>query len=362
VLIWESHVSGNTRSHLELPFEDGDLPLLLRALDAVQWPAGSGHEARFSSAEQVSLAQLGLWADDRVVHDIDRRIGQLLYQAVIADPAARSALENARNAAVNTSQPLTYIWRFPPDAIMLAALPWELLWEDRQPMLLSRTKLSSCVRYIDLAQAVPPAPVISPHLRLLAVCPAQGIPDSLHVEEQAQRATAFKPLAEAGLLTVEELRPAHLSDLTDRLQDGEPVDILHFYGHGAWRLGAAHLCLDDGWLSASQLATLVGDIPLVVLHACRSGNVGADDLFTGIAPMLSAEGVATVVAMQFTVSVKAANRFSAVLYRNLVQGESLQTAVAKARQALYVEHPQSWYVPVVYVRSRDVRPVYLVRK
>ena len=66
--------------------------------------------------------------------------------------------------------------------------------------------------------------------------------------------------------------------------------------------------------------------------------------------------------MQFTVSVEAANRFAVVFYRNLAKGESLQTAVMKARQALYAEHPQSWYVSVVYIRSRDLRPVYLVRK
>src|SRR5689334_21127313 len=130
-------------------------------------------------------------------------------------------------------------------------------------------------------------------------------------------------------------------------------------------------------LRAWQLATLLGDIPLVVIHAsgaikvrpndvytgiapilsaeriaavvmmhaCRSGKVGPNDLFTGIAPMLSAEGIAAVVAMQFTVSVEAANRFAVVVYRNLAKGESLQTAVMKARQALYAEQPQSWYVP-----------------
>jgi CHAT domain-containing protein len=243
----------------------------------------------------------------------------------------------------------------------LAALPWELLWDDRQPILLSRAKRASCIRYIDLAQALPPVPTVGQKLRLLAVCPKKGIPDELHAKEQAIRAKALQPLIDAELLHTEELHPVLRSDLTDRVQNGDRIDVLHFYGHGIWDNGLAYLHFDDGLLSANQLATLLGDIPLVVLHACRSGTIGADDMFTGIAPMLSAEGVAAVVAMQFTVSIEAANRFSAVLYNNLARGESLQTAVAKARQALYVEHKESWYVPVLYIRSRDLRPVYLVK-
>ena len=78
--------------------------------------------------------------------------------------------------------------------------------------------------------------------------------------------------------------------------------------------------------------------------------------------MLSAEGVTAVVAMQFTVGAQAANRFATIFYRNLAHGESVQMAVAKARQALYVEHRESWYIPVVYIRSRDMGPFVLVRK
>jgi CHAT domain-containing protein len=137
---------------------------------------------------------------------------------------------------------------------------------------------------------------------------------------------------------------------------------LHYFGHGAWRHGTAHLCLDDGWINASQFAAIAGDVPLMVLYACRSGAVGSDDLFTGIAPMLSAEGVAAVVAMQFTIGVEAALRFSAVFYKNLTQSESLQAAMTKARRALYAEHPMSWYVPVLYIRSRDFKPIMLFKR
>jgi DNA-binding NtrC family response regulator len=362
LLLWESETGTSTRSRLHLPFSEADLPLLLKALDAVQFPNYPLHGPQFIDSEKAVLAQLGLWSDTRITPQIGRHIGQLLYQAVIADPIARSALDGARNIATGKGQSLALTLRFPPDAITLAALPWELLWDERQPLLLSRTKLSTCVRYIDLPQPLPPKPAPRETLRLLAVCPSNGIPETLHAEEQMVRAKAFQPLVDAGLLIVEELHPVYKSDLTDRLQDGPSVDILHFYGHGVWEGGTANLKLDDGLLSASQLASLFGDIPLVVLHACRSGTVGTDDLFTGIAPMISAEGVSAVVAMQFTVSVRAANRFSAVLYRNIAKGESLQVSAAKARQALYMEYKDSWYVPVVYIRARESIPVVLSRK
>jgi DNA-binding response OmpR family regulator len=360
VIIWELGLGGSVHSHFSLPLPEGDIALLLRALDAVQWPGNPMTPSRFSQEEQTKLVSIGLSDGSSIVSDIDRRIGQLLYQAIIADPVAHSALDNARNMATSKGHPLALTLHFPHDGISLAALPWELLWDERQPLLLSRSKLSSCVRYIDLFQPLLPSVSTSSRLRLLAVCPSAGIPDELHEEEQQIRAEALQPLIDTGVLVTEELRPAYISALTDRIQDGEAIDVLHFYGHGLWKNGCAYLQFDDGLLSASQLAALLGDIPLVVLHACRSGSVGSDDLFTGIAPMLSAEGIPMVVAMQFTVRVDAALRFSSVLYRNLAIGKSLQTAVAKARQALFVQYRESWYVPVVYIRSHDPHDQQLV--
>jgi hypothetical protein len=68
------------------------------------------------------------------------------------------------------------------------------------------------------------------------------------------------------------------------------------------------------------------------------------------------------MGMQYAVRVRAATRASGVMYRALVAGWSVQQAVALARQALYVEEPDraSWYVPVLYVRSQETAPVYLL--
>lgn len=359
-LIWDSHVGGGVSSTFHAPFQDADLQLVLRALDAHQWAGSDLDRPKFSDDERSRLRDLNLWAGNWVASDIDQRVGQVLYRALVSDPTARSILESARNLAAGQSQQLALTLRFEPESIQLAALPWELLWDTHQPLLLSKTRLASCVRYIDVPHFVPPPLGPRRTLRLLAVCPTTGVSEELHRAEAQGRAQALQPLVADNLLTIEELRPAFISSLTDRLEDGPPVDILHFYGHGGWQNGAAFLQFDDGRLSSNQVAALVSDVPLIVLHACRSGNVGEESMFTGIAPLLSIEGVAAVVAMQFSVEVKAANRFSAVLYRHLARGVSLQTAVAKARHILYIEHKSSWYVPVVYLRSRDLGPFRLL--
>lgn len=359
-LIWDSPAGGSTRSRLDLPFAEADVTLVLRALATALRPE---HPATplFDAAEQALLTDLALWDGRGVVAEVDRRVGHLLHQAVLTDPAARSAVEGAWNIAINKRRSLAITLRFPPEAIALASLPWELLWEEHRLRLRSRAKPTSCVRYLEFAQSLLPLPAQQRPLRLLIICPKAGTSEQLHAEEQAGRASALQPLAEAGLLVVEELPSARKSDLTTRLQDGAPVNILHFYGRGIWKDAQTGLMLDDGPLDADQIAALFGDVPLVMLQAGRSGADGTSDLFAGIAPALSAAGIAAVIAMQFAVSAEAANRFSVVLYQNLARGELLQTAAAKARQAIYAEHKESWYVPVVYVRSGEPRPVYLVR-
>jgi DNA-binding NtrC family response regulator len=360
-VLWYANDGDDARSIFKLPYDTSTLPLVLRALDAIQWPNHPIDGPTFSVDECIRLEQLELWDGKRIVPDIGRRVGQKLYQAIVADSPAWAKLDAVRKVVTRQQRLLKLILRFPPEATTIAALPWELLWDEQHPLLLSRSRLASCERYLDISHPMPFVPVTGRKLRMLALCPQLGIPEQLHLEEENGRLKAFQNLQDTGRLDVEEMRPVYKTDLTDRFLEGEAIDILHFYGHGLWKNNEAFLQLDDGLISASQLATLVGNTPLVVLHACRSGQVGSDDLFTGIAPMLSAEGVTIVVAMQFTVSVKAANRFATVFYRNLAKGESVQTAVTKARQALYVEHPESWYVPVVYIRSHELGQLTLVQ-
>jgi hypothetical protein len=89
----------------------------------------------------------------------------------------------------------------------------------------------------------------------------------------------------------------------------------------------------------------------------------AGGLLTGLAPALSIF-TGAIVAMQLSVRIDAATRFSEVFYDQLLgQRHSLQAAVARARQVLFTEVPDgtSWYVPTLYLRTRETRPFYLIK-
>ncbi|HEU4324361.1 MAG TPA: CHAT domain-containing protein [Roseiflexaceae bacterium] len=376
--VWEAHVLGVRESTLTPPFGGQDLALVVRALDALQHPNYPAPMARnqyriftFSPEEQVRLAALGLWntGATRLPADAHQRVGRRLYKALIADPIAATALRTVRDHATANGQRLALALRFPPEAVELAALPWELLWdEEPAPLMFSRGVRSDCTRHLDLAQALPPARPRQRPLRILAIAPLTGIDKDTRAGERDARQAAWQPLVAQGLVTVREVSPATRVAITNAIHQEQP-DIIHYYGHGRYEAGTGALMLDEtgggkSWTDAPRLMTLFGGARLVALFACQGAMVGDDDsvgLLTGIAPALSAAGVPLVVGMQLTTRVSAATRASAVLYGALASGQSVQEAVARARQALYFEENDqaSWYLPTLYVRSRETGPAFV---
>jgi CHAT domain-containing protein len=146
-------------------------------------------------------------------------------------------------------------------------------------------------------------------------------------------------------------------------------DVIHYFGHGTYRDGKGFLVFDDGkggkdLVSAERLVAVLGNIRLIVIHACQSAMVDDDGgLLTGVAPALSIVSGA-VVAMQLTIAIPAATRFSQVFYDQLLTKEkSLQEAVAQGRQVLFTEAADgaSWYVPTLYIRGREQQALYLIQ-
>jgi hypothetical protein len=187
--------------------------------------------------------------------------------------------------------------------------------------------------------------------------------------ERAARRAAWQPLMDGGQIAVREVSPATRGALVDALQAGPAADIVHYYGHGRYRDGEGALLLDAAgggrdWTSASTLMALLGGVRLIALFACQGAMVGPGELglLSGVALALSAAGAPLVLGMQLTTRVEAATRASGILYRALAAGRSLQDAVGQARQALFVEERDraSWYLPTLYIRSREVGPAYLM--
>lgn len=375
---WEADVLGARESRLPAPIPPADISLILRALDVLQdpayptaWNAGQERSFSFSQGERDRLSAAGLWAKGRVVADAPWRIGRRLYRALVADPAAALALATVRDHAVALGQPLAIELCFPPAAVDLAGLPWELLWDEGMiPLLLGRGSTASCVRRIDLAAAIAPRRAADGPLRILAISPHAGIPAELRQVERAARSAAWEPLLSRGLATMHEISPATRAALTDAIDADSPPDVIHFYGHGRYRDGAGALLLDDpggaGWAPAAALAPALAAAQMVVLHACQGAMLGADGplgdgLRSAVAPALCAAGVPVVIGMQLSVRAAAASRMSAIIYQALAGGRSVGEAIAFARRALFVEERDrvSWFVPTLYVRARGGGPIYL---
>jgi CHAT domain-containing protein len=133
--------------------------------------------------------------------------------------------------------------------------------------------------------------------------------------------------------------------------------VVHFDGHGVLvgrRVAGAGLPLSfaeppgEGILSfeepdggadqvpSSRVAQVLAEakVPVVVLNACQSGAVGKD-LEAAVATSLLKAGVASVVAMAYSVYAVAAAEFMAAFYERLFAGDTVTAAVTAGRRRLY---------------------------
>ena len=375
-ITWRSSFTGHERTRFIRPYDERQLPLVIRALDVLQYPhypvpeISSEHQYfNFNLEEQQILSELGLWQKDRVSPQAARIVGQALFAALGTEGQRLSkALRNISSAQRYT---INYVLRFPREGISLAALPWELSWdiERNQAVLIRGGLLDSCERYIDIDMAVPPPlrPGQRPHL--LALIPIHHLPHDIREREQNVRLETWERLQQENKITYDEISPLTMRKLNNYLlkMPSRP-DIIHFFGHGFYQDKQGYLVFDseDGGrdlVSIDRLAAVLGNVRLVVIHACQSSMINDEgSLITGIGPALSME-TGAVVAMQLTVRIESAIRFTEIFYNELLgKGRSLQDSVARVRQILYSEwgDESGWYVPTLYIRSRDQQPVYLI--
>jgi energy-coupling factor transporter transmembrane protein EcfT len=370
-IAWDSDVIGMTTSSFSPPYTGQDLRLVIRALDALQYPNYPQGAPTCTPDEQARLKALGLWNTGGISREAPRIVGQKLYAALCRSRSGAEALKVVREAARSQGRPLSYVLRFPSDAVELAALPWEALWDERQAVLLSRggRDIDSCERYLNLDIALSPPIPSGRKLHVLALSPHTGIPQNVRDEERDARLKSWEMLKEQGLLEWDEISPVTVVSLDNWMRQNTVPDIVHYYGHGIYRNGQGSLLFDSheqpgqpDMISASRLAAILGGIRLIMLFACQSAMVATSEsdigLLTGVAPALSVVSE-IVVAMQLTTRISAANRFSEIFYEELARGRSVQAAVADARRSLYVTEGDgmSWYVPTLYIRTREQKPI-----
>ncbi|WXK63356.1 CHAT domain-containing protein [Nonomuraea sp. N2-4H] len=267
-------------------------------------------------------------------------------------------------------------------------LPWELMRDPARgtPLVLDQVALTRSLPTADLTEAFPAS---GTRLRVLMVISRPA------GERDVGYQMIARPLVERleavrGNVDLVVLRPPTLERLQEVLADaveaGEPFQIVHFDGHGVF--GDGHVP-SAGWdplsyqgsgpkgmlafetssggpdlVPAEKVAQVLsrGRVPVVVLNACQSGQVGTQ-VEAAVATRLVQGGAASVVAMAYSVYAVAAAEFMTAFYERLFAGDRVADAVTagRARLALRNERPSpkgklplaDWAVPVHYLR-RDV--------
>jgi tetratricopeptide (TPR) repeat protein len=333
--------------------------------------------------EDYLRAPYGVYADrgTRVAEELPRW-GRALFTSALGAGAARDAYLRVRARERVGSEIV-----FRSAAASFLALPWELLRDpDRPaPLVLDGFAVSRSLPTGGLADVFR---VGGELLRVLMVISRPLAPDDVGYR------TVARPLLERleavrGRVEVVVLRPPTLEALEETLarahEQGEPFDVVHFDGHGVLpgRPGIASglgppVTLEgaskEGVLvfekrtggadevGAATLARILGlaQVPVVVINACQSGAIGKD-LEASVATRLLREGVASVVAMAYSVYAVAAAEFMAAFYERLFAGDTVADAVAAGRRRLArrAERPspkgqmrlEDWVVPVGYERG-----------
>jgi tetratricopeptide (TPR) repeat protein len=319
--------------------------------------------------EESLAAPFGAYAERRL--SVERRLsswGTSLFGCLF--PAGNDARRAYNQVAVDDDWEL---WLESTSNSFLS-LPWELLREeDQSPPLATRVPISRCI-----ASPSPDSVIdIVGELRVLLVIARPG-----GIEDVAYRIVGRRVLqmlqASGRPIHVQVLRPPTVLELRRQLAAaagaGRPFHILHFDGHG---VVGAHSTRgpseQEGYLlfegtasgpdrvAATDLVSMLRRfrVPLIVLNACRGGQIGAElGIETGVATSLLQAGATSVVAMGYVVYAEAAAEFANGFYQQLVQGATTASAVLEGRRQLHTTPLrntwtgalglQDWMVPVQY--------------
>jgi tetratricopeptide (TPR) repeat protein len=310
--------------------------------------------------------------------------GEAAFAAVFGAGAGRDAYVRMR--AQQADVELVFRSRSPA----LLGLPWELMRDPSRPTPLALDLAVSR----SLPEAELPEAFASGDRRLrvlMVISRPSGTADVGY--RMVARPLLDRLEAVRGQVELMVLRPPTLDALDQVLSAaaaaGEPFQVVHFDGHGVrggrraagpnapvtfegTDLGGALLFeKPDGGpeeVSAPQVAQVLkaGRVPVVVLNACQSGAVGKE-LAAAVATRLLQEGIASVVAMAYSVYVVAAAEFMAAFYDRLFAGDTVSAAVTAGRRRLFLRNlrpsPQGdmpladWIVPVHYLHREVSFPL-----
>jgi hypothetical protein len=334
-------------------------------------------------AEQVIEASAVRFDEDQLrASELDpQKYGQLLSDALFADPRIRSGFAAARTATQGDEQRLRVRLCIDRWSTPLHALRWETLRdpETGQSLLMdsrlwfSRSLASFHMRPVRLRSCTNPRTELR---ALLAIANPSDLGDYepqgrtlAAVQVADERAAALEALNPIVPTQLGDDRPVTLDALLAHLQNDH--DILYLVCHGALMAGEARVWLQDeqgrarvtsGTDIADGLARLVRLPRLVVLSSCQSAGTGqevhSDDrgVLAALGPRLAEVGVPAVIAMQGNVNQQTARRFLNAFFRELLRDGQIDRAMTEARFA--VRDAPDYWAPVLFTRLVNGRLWY----
>jgi tetratricopeptide (TPR) repeat protein len=274
------------------------------------------------------------------------------------------------------------------DSAQWLGLPWELMRDPSRPapLVLDQVVVTRSLPSTDLVESFD---VAGSRLRVLMVISRPEGPSDVGYQMVA-RPLLERLEAVRGTVELTVLRPPTFQQLGTALKEaaaaGKPFQVVHFDGHGVFgtvsELPAGHgpsMYAGDGpqgmlafekpgggadLVSAERVAKVLaaGSVPVVVLNACQSAQVGGE-VEAAVATRLLRGRAACVVAMAYSVYAVAAAEFMAVFYERLFAGDRIADAVTAGRAQLQIADKRpsprgqlplaDWVIPVHYAR-RDV--------
>lgn len=344
---------------LEIISSQGDGSLHARVLESPQgdspfidvtWPFEAEEENEFLSEIYGGLRQRRARSTKmNTIQDFGGRLFDAVFTGDI-EHLFRASLDAAYRAGTG----LRIRLRLPDDSA-LHSRPWEFLFDTESREFLAVREHTPLVRYLPVAQPIPPITVEGP-LRILVALAAPSDHPRLDVAREWEiLMNALEAPVSAGQV---ELRRVPGRCTFDNLRDSLRhfgAHIFHFIGHGI--PGALVLEQDTGKgleMEATHLRSAFpsGALPrLIVLNSC-SGAIGEDMPFSGLAQGFLRQGVPAVVAMQASITDDAALIFTRYFYRDLIETGTVDASLTEARLRMQGNgHPIEWGTPVLYMRA-----------
>lgn len=280
--------------------------------------------------------------------------GATLYKALIIGEV-RGALGASRGQAEIDDKAL----RIGIDlnrAPALARLPWEALYDAKTKGFLGIDPRTNIVRILSAQRKIQVKVNLPAKVRILfAVANPEGDLDAKQEVERI-RARLSQRLDTQSQFERMVLEDVSQFALNAAIQDYKP-DILHFIGHGGFEgdAGCLYLCSRDDPNRAVPLdtdslrAAVLSDPPkLIFLNSCQGATASPVDRYAGVAQSLIGVGIPYVLAMQFPISDDAAAVFAERFYASIANGETVECAVTRGRNAIRSLDSCEFITPVLY--------------